>query len=107
LWPHPTPDGHDFNKLAFVFNISESVHINLSFSGPAVLEKKILKIFPYIDTCKNCFPNFCPTRPLGTKFFINLNLHFVRRLLSKSEVSGFVVLVEKIFKMTHHIFALL
>jgi hypothetical protein len=33
---HPIPGNHDFNKLEFA--LSESFQVNLSFSGPVVLE---------------------------------------------------------------------
>jgi hypothetical protein len=34
------PLGHDFNKFAFL--LLESFQVNLSFSGPVVLERRIL-----------------------------------------------------------------
>jgi hypothetical protein len=41
--------------------MSESFHVNFSFSSPVVLEK-ILN-FPYVNTCKNSFPYCDPTQP--------------------------------------------
>jgi hypothetical protein len=35
LWPHPTPGGHDFKNL--FCTMSESLHVNFSFSGQVVL----------------------------------------------------------------------
>jgi hypothetical protein len=57
LWPHPTPEGHDLNKLVFVLS-------QIAFKIPAFLAQwfieKILKIFSYINTCKNDFPIVAP-----------------------------------------------
>jgi hypothetical protein len=45
----PHPQGRDFNKLAFTI-MSESFHVNFSFSGQVVLEKifKIFSLFNHI-----------------------------------------------------------
>jgi hypothetical protein len=54
--PHMTPRG----QTCFC-TMSESFHVNFSFSGSVVLEKKIVKIFSYINTCKNSLPYYYPT----------------------------------------------
>jgi hypothetical protein len=42
--------------------------------------------FPNINTCKNDFPHYGPTRPQGTMICIKLNFHYIRKLLCKSEL---------------------
>jgi hypothetical protein len=56
--------------------MSESFHVNSSFSGPVVLEK-ISKIFVHINTCKIIFPYCGLIRPPRTKIFTNLLLYFM------------------------------
>jgi hypothetical protein len=52
-----------------------------------VLEKKILKVFSYINTCKNGFPYCGPFRPPGAMILKNLYLHYVRKLPYKFQLS--------------------
>jgi hypothetical protein len=39
----PNPGDHEFYKIVSTNIMSGSFHVNLSFSGPMVLEKKIFK----------------------------------------------------------------
>jgi hypothetical protein len=67
LWPHPTPRGHDFNKLDSVWCREASMLYCMSFSGSVMLSENIFKSFPvYINTCKNVFPYGGPIQLPGT-----------------------------------------
>ena len=67
--------------------ISGSFHINLSFPGPVVLEKKIFKDFSYIIICKTLIPYCGPIVPPGVMIWTNLNLLYIRKLPYKSQLS--------------------
>jgi hypothetical protein len=45
--------------------MTESLHVNLSFSGPVVLVKNIFRIFSYIHTYKIVFSIVASSDPLG------------------------------------------
>jgi hypothetical protein len=60
--------------------------VNLNFSGPVVLEKRILKIFSNIHTCKNSFPYCGPTKPPGAMKLTNLLLYYIKKLSCKFEL---------------------
>jgi hypothetical protein len=45
--------------------MSGSFHANLNFSGSFVLQKKIFKDFPYVNTYKNDFPYSGPIQLPG------------------------------------------
>ena len=82
------PPGPWFEQI-WICTMSASFHLNLKFSGLVVLEKKIFKHFSYINTCKNGFPYCGPARPPGAMIWTNLNLHYVRKLPCKFELSWF------------------
>jgi hypothetical protein len=87
----PDPRGPWFEQT-WICTMSGSFHVNLNFPGSVVLEKKIFKDFSYINTCKNGFPNCGPVRPPGARppgamIWTNLNLHYVRKLPYKFELS--------------------
>jgi hypothetical protein len=49
--------------------MSKSIHVNLSISGPVVLEKKSLEIFfRFVNTYKNSFPYYGPIQHPGAWF---------------------------------------
>jgi hypothetical protein len=54
--------------------------------GLLVLEKIFKDFFPNINTYGNDFPNCGPTQPPGTMICTNLNFHYIRKLLCKSEL---------------------
>jgi hypothetical protein len=54
--------------------------------GLLVLKKIFKDFFPNINTCKNDFPHCGPARPRGTMICTNLNFHYIRKLLCKSEL---------------------
>ena len=63
LGSHRTPGGHDLNKLESPLYRED--HINFSFPGPVVLEKKIFKDFHYIIICRTLIPYCGPIVPPG------------------------------------------
>jgi hypothetical protein len=72
------PQGPWFLQTCFC-TMLESFQVNLSFSGPVVLEKNFFQIFSlYIDIYKTAFPYCGPIQPPGAMIFINLILYFVR-----------------------------
>jgi hypothetical protein len=78
-WPFISPNFNPFMQRWFVRSLIKI--------GSLVLEKKIYKrFFSNIDACKNCFPHCGPTRPPGTMICTNLSLHYIRKLLCKSEL---------------------
>ena len=80
--------------------MSESFHVNLNSSGWVVLEKKIFKVFSYINTCKNGFPYCGPTQSLEAMILTNLNLHYVKKLPGKIELFWLSGSWEEDFQMT-------
>jgi hypothetical protein len=57
--------------------MSESFHLNFSFSGQLVFHQKILEIFFLCKHMINSFPYYGLTRPPGIMVFTNLILYFV------------------------------
>jgi hypothetical protein len=47
-------------KEIWICSMSRSFHVNFSFSGSMVHEKKIFKYFSYINTCQKLFPLLWP-----------------------------------------------
>ena len=71
----------------WISTISGSFHINLSFPGRVVLEKKIFKDFSNIIICKTLIPYCGPIVPPGVMIWTNLNLHYIRKLPYKFQLS--------------------
>ena len=65
-----------------------SCHINFSFPGPVVLEKKIFKDSPYIFICKTLIPYWGPIIPPGVMIWTNMNLHYIRKLSHKVQLGS-------------------
>jgi hypothetical protein len=66
MWPHLTPRGGDFNKLAFV--LCQKAFISCKFQlfwsyCPCI--DKILKIFSCVNTCKTVSFIVAPPDPRG------------------------------------------
>jgi hypothetical protein len=59
--------------------MSENFHVKFSFSGPVLLEKKILKYLSYINTCKKSFPYGGG----GGMILTNVFLYYVIKLARK------------------------
>ena len=98
LWRGPGPL---FEQFTISFTQGWFMPSLIEF-GLLVQEKKI---FFNINICKYGFPYCGPYRPPGTMMWTILNLHYIRKLSCKT-YSGSLVL-EKIFKWPHPIFAFL
>ena len=68
----------------WISTTSGSFHINLSFPGPVVLERKIFKDFPYIIICKTLIPYCGPIVSLRVMIWTNLNLLYIRKNIFKN-----------------------
>jgi hypothetical protein len=90
---------NDFTKPDFV--LSKSFHLNLRFFGLVVREEKILKIFPYVNTCekknqtkkKDQTKKLCgivvPPNPWRGMILANMILYYVSEFSCKSELFWF------------------
>jgi hypothetical protein len=68
--------------------------------------RRYLKIFFQYNTCKNGFPYCGLVWPLRTLIFTNLNLHYFRKRLCKSELFRLCGSWEENFSMTPHYFCI-
>jgi hypothetical protein len=69
----PPPGSHDFNKIAFC-KLSESFHVNFSFSGQEFF-RRFSKYFSYISTRKTGL-----TGPPGTMVF---TIYVIKGIVSR------------------------
>jgi hypothetical protein len=97
LWLSPLgkEPGPSFQQSLILFT-QEWFVPNLTEVGLLVLEKIVFNV----NACKYGFPYCGPSQPPGTMIWINLNLHYIRKLSCKYELFWFFGSWEEDFYMT-------